>query len=154
MNVIETIDHQLETTLKELFEVSPDLIKKAHLSLNTDKQKQQFGDLSSNAALIISKELGQNPRDIAKKVVDAISHKGELNSKQLEPIFYEHKEVLFQFYSKDPRNLTNKRKEDIIVQTRVAAMGRLSELRIVKWNINKVGISEYTLIQENIGLLG
>ena len=91
---------------------------------------------------------------IVHQVIDAISHKGELNSKQLEPIFYEHKEVLFQFYSKDPRNLTNKRKEDIIVQTRVAAMGRLSELRIVKWNINKVGISEYTLIQENIGLLG
>ena len=75
MNVIETIDHQLETTLKELFEVDSDLIKKAHLSLNTDKQKQQFGDLSSNAALIISKELGQNPRDIAKKVVDTLSHK-------------------------------------------------------------------------------
>ncbi len=74
MNVISTIEQQLHTILKKLFDVSPDLIKKSHLAINTDSHKQQFGDLSSNAALIIGKALGENPRETAGKVKEALSH--------------------------------------------------------------------------------
>jgi len=90
---------------------------------------------------------------LVHQVIDAISRKGELNSKQLDHIFDEHKQVLFKFYSKHPGDLTSKRKEDIIVQTRVATMGRLSELRIVNWKINRKGLSEYSLNSEKLNLL-
>ena len=74
MNVISTIEHQLHTTLSNLFDVTPDLINKTQLSINTDAHKQDFGDLSSNAALIIGKSLGQNPRATAEKVKEALNH--------------------------------------------------------------------------------
>jgi len=41
----------------------------------------------------------------------------------------------------------------IMDQTRGAIMGRLSELRIVNWEINKKGLSEYSLNSEKIKLL-
>ena len=75
MNVISTIEQQLHTTLTNLFDVSPDLISKSQLTINTDAHKQQFGDLSSNAALIIGKALSLNPRETAADVKEALSHK-------------------------------------------------------------------------------
>lgn len=74
MNVIETIDHHIQTTLQNLFSKRSELIVKAQMTINTDKHKQEFGDLSSNAALIISKELGENPRAIAQKIQSALKH--------------------------------------------------------------------------------
>ncbi len=74
MNVIETINHHIQTTLQNLFSVRPELILKAQMTINVDKQKQEFGDLSSNAALIISKELGENPRTVAQKIQSELQH--------------------------------------------------------------------------------
>ncbi len=74
MNVIETIGQHLHDTLQSLFSSQAQLIKKAQLTINTDKQKSEFGDLSSNAALIIAKELGENPRAVAQKILTALKH--------------------------------------------------------------------------------
>lgn len=74
MNVIETINEKVQTTLESLFTINPELLKKAQVTINTDKQKQDFGDLSSNAALILAKELGENPRAVAEKIVAELKH--------------------------------------------------------------------------------
>ena len=44
------------------------------LALNTDSTKVDFGDMSSNAALIIGKDQKINPRVIAQTMVDAFKH--------------------------------------------------------------------------------
>lgn len=44
------------------------------LSLNTDPQKQQFGDLSTNAPLVLAKLLGSSPREIATEICQKFSH--------------------------------------------------------------------------------
>lgn len=74
MNVIETINEKVQTTLQSLFTISPELLKKTQVTINTDKQKQDFGDLSSNAALILAKELGENPCAVAEKIVAELKH--------------------------------------------------------------------------------
>ena len=43
-------------------------------TLNTDPTKQQFGDLSSNAALLLAKKLQCSPRDIAHHITTTFSH--------------------------------------------------------------------------------
>jgi arginyl-tRNA synthetase len=60
MNLIESLDAQT-----------------AHhctLTLNIDEQKQDFGDLNSNAALILNKQLKQPPRAVAEKITKEFSH--------------------------------------------------------------------------------
>ena len=44
------------------------LAKTCSFELNTDDQKQQFGDITSNAALVLAKALKQSPRDIAQTI--------------------------------------------------------------------------------------
>jgi arginyl-tRNA synthetase len=44
------------------------------LSLNTDPQKQQFGDLSTNAPLVLAKVLGRSPREIATEISQNFTH--------------------------------------------------------------------------------
>jgi len=43
-------------------------------TINDDQKKQGFGDLSSNAALVIAKIAGKNPRQIAEECAQAFSH--------------------------------------------------------------------------------
>ncbi len=72
MNVIQTINHQLKTTVTQLFSLEEK--RSFDTTLNTDAQKQQFGDLSSNCAMILAKELGQPPIKIAQTIKDALKH--------------------------------------------------------------------------------
>jgi len=74
MNVIETINRTVQQTLQTLFALKPEILTRAQLSIQTDKQKQEFGDLSSNAALIIAKELKEPPRVVAQKIQAALQH--------------------------------------------------------------------------------
>lgn len=74
MNVIETITHALHKTLSNLFALQPEVLSKTQLTIQTDKHKQDFGDLSSNAALIIAKIVGENPRTVAQKIKAELSH--------------------------------------------------------------------------------
>lgn len=43
-------------------------------TLNTDDQKQQFGDITCNAALVLAKELKRSPRDVATEITTNFSH--------------------------------------------------------------------------------
>lgn len=44
------------------------------LTLNVEAQRQQFGDLSSNAALILAKVLHKQPRIVAQEILEGFSH--------------------------------------------------------------------------------
>ena len=44
------------------------------LILNVDPQKTDFGDLSSNCAMILAKPLGKAPRVIAQEIIDGFKH--------------------------------------------------------------------------------
>ena len=74
MNVLETIEHHLKAALAAYAKLSVNDLHKVQLTLNVDKQKQAFGDLSSNGALILAKELNANPRDVAQAIVSSLHH--------------------------------------------------------------------------------
>ncbi len=56
------ITNSLEKVINELFDVE--------LDVELTRPDEQFGDYATNVALRLSKNLGQNPRDIAQKIID------------------------------------------------------------------------------------
>lgn len=44
------------------------------LNLNVDAERTVFGDLSSNAALVLAKSLKKNPREIAQQIANSFKH--------------------------------------------------------------------------------
>lgn len=74
MNVIETIQQAFTTYLETTFDVEPQLLTSCDFSLNIDEGKQNFGDLNSNAALILAKKLQRNPREVAQSIATGFTH--------------------------------------------------------------------------------
>ena len=74
MNLITALRQAFLTYLTNQLKVSLALAKSCSFDLNTDDQKQQFGDISSNAALILAKELKRNPREIAQEIAQNFSN--------------------------------------------------------------------------------
>ncbi len=72
MNVLQTVHSQLSETIKKIFSLSQEIT--IDLTLNTDASKQQFGDLSTNCALVLSKQLGISPIVIAQKIQELFTH--------------------------------------------------------------------------------
>lgn len=68
MNIIEQLQHSFDTFLQSTFHTTTGNVK---FTLNVDEAHPQFGDLTSNAAMVLAKELKQNPRQIAQKIKDA-----------------------------------------------------------------------------------
>lgn len=73
MNLVERLQNTFASYLETTFGVAPDISRSCTLVLNTDEAKQAFGDLSSNAAMILARPLGLKPRDIAQKIIDSFS---------------------------------------------------------------------------------
>ncbi len=80
MNIIEKLQSKFHTFLSKHFSVEQTVIDQCTLLLNTDENKQQFGDLSSNAPMVLARALKKNPRQIAQTIVD------EFTSPALEKI--------------------------------------------------------------------
>lgn len=78
MNTIQNLEQKFFTFLGTL---GVKELPKIDFKLNADDQKQQFGDISSNAALMLSKKLGVNPRDLAQEIVNRFS---DQNIKKIE----------------------------------------------------------------------
>ena len=92
-------------------------------------------------------------QQIIKDVINELKDKS-MTSDEIQKIFEQHKKFIFEYYSNEPEKLENKKKVEKITQTRVATMGRLSELKIVDWEIKERGISHYSLNQEKCQFLG
>ena len=60
------IQKKLESFISEYLKANDLEIQNWNVSANT---KQGFGDYSSNIALVLSKKVGQNPMEIAEKII-------------------------------------------------------------------------------------
>jgi arginyl-tRNA synthetase len=70
MNPIQQVQDAFSDYLKTTFAYD----QAPEFQLNTDESKQQFGDMSSNTALILSKRLERIPRSIAQEIVEQFTH--------------------------------------------------------------------------------
>ncbi len=74
MNLIENIQQAFVTHIHSLYSVAPDQLRSHQLTINTDDAKQDFGDLNSNIALVLAKELKRNPRQVAQELSSSFTH--------------------------------------------------------------------------------
>ncbi len=86
MNIIFQIKKDFLQIVKNCLGVSENQLESVEIKLNVDKDSQ-FGDLSCNAALVLSKELQKNPRKLVQKIVDAFAKDaGETLKENIEKI--------------------------------------------------------------------
>lgn len=74
MNIIEQIQLAFSDYLQENFGISEQAANSASFTLNVDENKQQFGDLTSNAPMVVAKLVDENPRELAAQIVDNFEH--------------------------------------------------------------------------------
>lgn len=74
MNAIEQLQKAFSTYLQKQFNLDQNTTARCKLELNVDENKQIFGNLNTNTALVLTKIIGQNPQDIAEKIVTSFKH--------------------------------------------------------------------------------
>jgi arginyl-tRNA synthetase len=74
MNSIEDLKQAFFSFIAKKFNISQEHIENLAFDINTDEQKQSFGDIATNAAMILAKQLGKNPRQIAQEIADHFKH--------------------------------------------------------------------------------
>jgi arginyl-tRNA synthetase len=79
MNILSTLQQHFQSCIQKHFTVSKKLLHTCTLSLNTDDKRQAFGDLTSNAPLLLAQEVHQPPRTIALALKQAFSHPAVAN---------------------------------------------------------------------------
>lgn len=76
MNFFGIFKNEVIQTIKEIFNVDDELLKKITLTLNQGKDAA-FGDLSCNAAMMLAKPLNRNPREIAAELVQQLTSRSQ-----------------------------------------------------------------------------
>lgn len=75
MNIITNISQAFLDHIATLFpSLAPAQRAAITTTLNDDPQRQAFGDISSNAAMILAKHFGKAPRVIAEQIVASFQH--------------------------------------------------------------------------------
>lgn len=74
MNSIESIQKDFIGYLQRFFSVTPEATANITVTINTDEQKAEFGDLNSNAAMILAKELRKAPMAIGELIAGGYTH--------------------------------------------------------------------------------
>lgn len=74
MNTIERIKHAFVDHVMKTYSLSDDACKNITVSLIDEAEKAVFGDLATNAAMVLSKVLKKAPREIATTLVDSFKH--------------------------------------------------------------------------------
>ncbi|OGB97440.1 arginine--tRNA ligase [candidate division TM6 bacterium RIFCSPHIGHO2_12_FULL_36_22] len=70
------IEQIKETFFKHLKQLYPNVDTASIMfGINTDDKKQNFGDISTNAAMVLSKDLQRSPRDIAQQIIETFNDK-------------------------------------------------------------------------------
>ncbi len=73
MNIIQTIKKSFTTYIQSTFNVDI-TAKRGAFDINTDENKQEFGDINSNIALIAAKQVKKNPREVAQQIINEFNH--------------------------------------------------------------------------------
>lgn len=68
MNRLEVLQNSFFDYLTKYYQLHPELKKAITFTLNTDPSKKNFGDISSNAPIILAKELTQTPHKLAQEI--------------------------------------------------------------------------------------
>lgn len=75
MNSFEKIQSSFISFLQQSFMIPLEIIQAGKFELNCDEDKQQFGDINSNIAMIAAKHLKTNPRALAQAIIDGFMNK-------------------------------------------------------------------------------
>lgn len=74
MAMKNSLEQLIEHFKKQVADLYPGISQAYEMTLNVDPQRQQFGDLSCNAALILAKTVGKPPRVIAQQIIDSFAN--------------------------------------------------------------------------------
>lgn len=74
MQCIQEVKDSLISTITTLFGLESAQLGAIKVDLNVDPLKQKFGDLTSNAPLILAKILHKSPHQVAQEIVGKFSH--------------------------------------------------------------------------------
>jgi len=72
MNTISKIRQEIFRVINSVYTVSSEQIAAVEIKVNTETKDGSFGDLSCNAALVLAKVVGQNPRQVAENLKVAL----------------------------------------------------------------------------------
>lgn len=74
MNIIQHIEQSFTQYLQRLFSISSDQTRNIRFTVNTDEAKAAFGDISSNAAMILAQTLKRNPVELGELIAGGFGH--------------------------------------------------------------------------------
>lgn len=74
MNPLDAVRHALLEVITSRYQEIASIAKNIVISLNDDPRKAEFGDLSSNAAMILAPLVKKAPRLVAQEIIDNFSH--------------------------------------------------------------------------------
>lgn len=121
MNILDQLHNAFFSFLKKTYSLSNDDITEITFDLNTDEQKQAFGDITCNAALILAKRLAKKPYDIAQEIAESFKNEYILKVESAGPGFlnlfltsqafialtctlFEHPKDFFKLSKKTPKH--------------------------------------------------
>lgn len=87
MNIIEKVQSAFLDHLMKSYALSAEDCKHVVVSIIDDAEKSVFGDLATNAAMVLSKLLKKAPRDVAAYLVGSFSHEYVLSLEIAGPGF-------------------------------------------------------------------
>ncbi|OGB86163.1 arginine--tRNA ligase [candidate division TM6 bacterium RIFCSPHIGHO2_12_FULL_38_8] len=74
MNAFEQIQHAFAQCLIQEFQIPAQIIANSQFDLNPDADKQNFGDINANIAMICAQKLKKNPKILAQEIVTKFQH--------------------------------------------------------------------------------
>jgi len=74
MNSISGLKQTIIQTTQDLYKLSDDQLAGIDIKINVDKDRS-FGDVSCNAAMMLAKVVGKNPRQIAQELLEVLQKK-------------------------------------------------------------------------------
>lgn len=74
MNNFEQLKAEFFLFLQNHLQIPTNIINASLFDLNTDEEKQSFGDINANIAMICAKELKRNPRELAQEIINNFKH--------------------------------------------------------------------------------
>ena len=87
MHIVETIRQTFFKTIVTVYGVTHDQLSSVAFDLNVDEHKQQFGDISSNIAMIVAKIVKKSPREVAQVLIEQCQHPQVANIEMAGPGF-------------------------------------------------------------------
>lgn len=74
MNPFEQLQQAFYQFLEKNLQIPVEIIATSQFEINTDPEKQQFGDINSNIAMICAQKLKKNPRALAQEIIQNFTH--------------------------------------------------------------------------------